>query len=140
MAMKPAKKVVAKKSVSKASARPKAVAKPKPKAAGLKKDGTSLPSKMNEMKALKQKATGNTKGAFGLPDNVGEQKAMNKLSKIGKSMGIGDYQDVSRYLSYADENARKAKAQLTKQRVSGSRASDKVTNASKKTVTKAKKK
>jgi hypothetical protein len=124
----------------KAASKPKAVAKPKPRAAGLKKDGTALPSKMNEMKALKQKATGNTKGAFGLPDNVGEQKAMNKLSKIGKSMGIGDYQDVSRYLSYADENARKAKAQLTKKRVSGTRASDKMYNTSKKTVTKKKSK
>ena len=113
----------------KATAKPKAVAKPKPRAVGLKKDGTALPSKMNEMKALNQKATGNTKGAFGLPDNIGEQKAMNKLSKIGKSMGIGDYADVSRYLSYADENARKAKAQLKSKRVSGTRVSDKMYNS-----------
>ena len=125
MAPKPMKKPVAKKTV----ARPKAVAKPKPRAAGLKKDGTALPSKMNEMKALEKKVTGNTKNKYGLPDNVGEQKAMNKLSKIGKSMGIGDYQDVSRYLSYADQNAKKAKARLTSKRVSGTRASDKIYNS-----------
>ena len=125
MAPKPMKKPVAKKTVAK----PKAVAKPKPKAAGLKKDGTALPSKMTEMKALEKKVTGNTKNKYGLPDNIGEQKAMNKLSKIGKSMGIGDYQDVSRYLSYADENARKAKAQLKSKRVSGTRVSDKMYNS-----------
>jgi hypothetical protein len=123
MAAKPAKKVASK---AKASTKPKS-----PNKAGLKKDGTALPSKMTEMKALEKKVTGNTKNKYGLPDNIGEQKAMNKLSKIGKSMGIGDYADVSRYLSAADRNAKKAQAELTKKRVSGGRASDKMYNSKK---------
>ena len=136
MAMKPAKKPVVAKPKTSAS-------KPKPKSpnkTGLKKDGTSMPSKLNQMKALEQKASGNTKGAFGLPDNIGEQKAMNKLSKIGKSMGIGDYADVGRYLYGIEKNNAKVKSEITKKRVSASRASDKITNASKKTITKDKKK
>jgi hypothetical protein len=136
MATKPAKKTVITKSKTSTS-------KPKPKSpnkTGLKKDGTSMPSKLNQMKALEQKASGNTKGAFGLPDNIGEQKAMNKLSKIGVSMGIGDYADVSRYLYSIEKNGAKVKSDITNKRVSGGRAGDKATNASKKTVTKAKKK
>jgi hypothetical protein len=127
MAKQPMKKPAAKKSVAK----PKAASKPKPKSVGLKKDGTALPSKMNEMKALEKKVTGNTRNKYGLPDNLGEERAARKLDKIGIKMGIGDYADVSRYLSYADENARKAKTKLTKQRVSGTRASDKIYNSKK---------
>jgi hypothetical protein len=110
--------------------------KPKAKSVGLKKDGTSLPSKMNEMKRLEAKVTGNTRNKYGLPDNIGEQKAMNKLSKMGVSMGIGDYADVSRYLSSADKNAKKAKAKLIAKRVSGTRSSDKMYNPKKSTTKK----
>ena len=95
-----------------------------------------MPSKLNQMKALEQKVTGNTKGAFGLPDNIGEQKAMNKLSKIGVSMGIGDYADVSRYLYSIEKNGAKVKSDITNKRVSGTRASDKITNANKKAISK----
>jgi hypothetical protein len=110
----------------------KLMAKPKSKSSvGLKKDGTSLPSKMNEMKSLEAKASGKTKNKYGLPDNIGEQKAMNKLSKIGVSMGIGDYADVSRYLNSADKNANAAKAKLIAKRVSGTRSSDKMYNPKK---------
>ena len=113
------------------TSKPKLMAKSKSTSVGLKKDGTSLPSKMNEMKSLEAKASGNTRNKYDLPDNIGEQKAMNKLSKIGVSMGIGDYADVVRYLNSADKNAKAAKAKLIAKRVSGTRSSDKMYNSKK---------
>ena len=128
MAAKPAKKVASK---AKTSTKPKS-----PNKTGLKKDGTSLPSRLNQMKALEQKVTGNTRGAFGLPDNIGESRASKKLDKIGLSMGIGDYADVARYLYKIDQNGKKVKTEITKKRVSGTRTSDKATNANKKAISK----
>jgi hypothetical protein len=117
---------------------PKKVTKPKPKSAGLKKDGTAIPNQLERMRTTgKYKQTANV--PVGTKNRFKKMEAMKaEQGKIGKRMGIGDAEDVDYYVRGVDKNTAKAKAAITKKRVTASRASDKMTNASKKTITKKK--
>jgi hypothetical protein len=115
----------------KKTTKPKAVAKPKPKSAGLKKDGTAIPNQLERMRT-----TGKYKQTVNVP--VGTKNRSSKMAamkaeqgKIGKRMGIGDAEDVDYYVSNVDRNTAKAKAAITKKRVTASRASDKMMNPKK---------
>jgi hypothetical protein len=87
------------------------------------------------MKQLQAKVSGNTM-KNGIPDAKGEIKAQREMTRIGKSMGIGDSADVKYYLSRVEANSKKATAAATAKRVAAQRASDKKTMPPKKMVKK----
>jgi hypothetical protein len=100
----------------KKTTKPKAVAKPKPKSAGLKKDGTAIPNQLERMRTTgKYKQTANV--PVGTKNRFKKMAAMKaEQGKIGKRMGIGDAEDVDYYVSGVDKNTAKAKAAIIKKR------------------------